>query len=230
MSLCWSDLNLAPDRWGLYRRLAGWCAAGVALVAPAAMGRVRLGVVSGSSMCPTFRSGQPFVFRKWSMDAEPLQRGDLVVVRLGGVICIKRVFALERDRFFALTIDGKPSESTALVAVGDPLHLWKARFPRFGFVERRVPHGCVFVVGDAVARSVDSRQLGPIPMSDVLGRVIWPPSPPAPPGGPIAYWCDQPRIPRPRAHGSLVPSIRRTATCQLQSADAPAHPPRERSL
>lgn len=232
MSLCWSEVRpgpLAPLRFS--RRLAGWCAAAIGLLAPVAVAKVRLGIVCGGSMEPTLRSGQPFLFRRCTTAPGTLQRGDLVVVRMGGVTCIKRVYALGQDRFWSVTPAGRPDEQTSLLAVGDPLLLWKRRFPRFAYVERQVPDDCVFVVGDSVSASIDSRQLGPVPVSQVVGRVVWPRVPYAPPGGPIAYWSDQPRHPRSKSRSSLVPNARRTeAVLAEQRSLQAAHAPGQLSL
>jgi signal peptidase I len=50
--------------------------------------------------------------------------------------------------------------------------------PKGGDFSRvKVPNGHCFVLGDNRADSVDSRQIGPIPLADVLGRVdfiYWP--------------------------------------------------------
>ena len=42
------------------------------------------------------------------------------------------------------------------------------------FVRVKVPKGHVFVLGDAINRSYDSRQFGTVPVSRVCGRVIAP--------------------------------------------------------
>jgi len=203
MCLCRMDFVQAsrPPRQSL-SRLGLLCAGGLALLAPASMSEVRLGVVTGHSMEPTLRSGQPFLFERSSQRSTTLQRGDLVVVQLGGQICIKRVYALAKDRFWSVAPPGRAGSNTSLVGVGDPVNLWKARFPRFEYKERRVPTRCVFVVGDAASQSVDSRQLGPVPESQVVGRVVWPQMRVPPAGGPVAYWVDQPRRPHTRSLSS----------------------------
>ena len=40
------------------------------------------------------------------------------------------------------------------------------------FTDIVVPDGCVFVMGDNRTMSMDSRSIGPIPVSDIYGRVI----------------------------------------------------------
>ncbi|MGV3722440.1 MAG: signal peptidase I [Actinomycetota bacterium] len=178
----------------------GWlCAAGLALTLPASWSSLRLGVVTGHSMEPTMRSGQPFVFER-SVEPDRLKRGDVVVVRMGGHTCIKRVYALGSDRFWSVAPPGRAGSLFGLVAVGDPVDLWKARYPKFVYEEWRVPSRCVFVVGDASSQSVDSRQLGPVPMSQVVGRVVWPQEQVAPAGGPVSYWADRPPRPHSKAH------------------------------
>lgn len=199
MCLCRMELLrplLAPRQ--NFARLGLMCAAGLALVLPAASSQVRLGVVTGRSMEPTMHSGQPFLFER-SIDPSELKRGDVVVVRMGGYTCIKRVYALGSDRYFSLAPPGRKGSLFGLLGVGDPVNLWKERFPSFEFKERRVPSRCVFVVGDASSESVDSRQLGPVPISQVVGRVVWPQDQAPPAGGPVSYWADRPPHPYAKA-------------------------------
>lgn len=206
MCLCRLDLTRPPvaPRQSLPR--LGWlCAAGLALALPASWSQVRLGVVTGRSMEPTLHSGQPFIFQR-SVDPGELKRGDVVVVRMGGQMCIKRVYALGSDRFWSVAPPSRKDSLFGLVAVGDPVDLWKARFPRFVYRERRVPSRCVFLVGDASAQSVDSRQLGPVPMSQVVGRVIWPQETTPPAGGPVSYWADRPPRPNSKARQTVSQS------------------------
>jgi signal peptidase I len=133
---------------------------------------VRAGFVAGSSMVPTLRSGQPFLYRRISSPGG-CRRGEVVVLRLGGQLCVKRIFALGGDSIWSFNEGVMDEAAPQLLAVGVDPRPWKRRFPSFRFHRWRVPSGNVFVVGDGVL-SLDSRQLGPVPDEDVLGRVLLP--------------------------------------------------------
>ena len=104
--------------------------------------------VEGASMEPTYRSGDAVLALR--RGRRPVRSGDVVVCRppagapRPGALLIKRVVA----------VAGEPmppvNEPSALVTV---------------------PAGHVFVRGDA-ARSLDSRQFGPVPLDHVIGHVI----------------------------------------------------------
>lgn len=127
-------------RW---TQLTGWCllaTAGGALAARRALFVVR---IDGTSMEPTFHSGDAVLAVRAGF-GPAVRRGDIVVCRLprelqgpSGLL-VKRAAGLAGDR-----VDG-----------GDA-----------------VPAGRVFVRGDG-DRSYDSRAFGPLPLASVRGRVI----------------------------------------------------------
>ncbi|MCC2668317.1 MAG: signal peptidase [Armatimonadetes bacterium] len=208
MSLCRSELSIPrPPDPGLmparFFRLVGF---GLCLILPALALPARLGVVSGCSMQPTLSSGQPFLYRRFSPERETLQREELVVVRLRGDLCIKRVYALERDRFWSLSAASAAEGVPTLVAVDDPIALWRHRYPGMDYRSSQVPPGCVYVVGDAATNSLDSRQLGPVSIENVVGRVVWPTVGPPPAGGSVSYWADRPAPPS-RASGRVTRTL-----------------------
>ena len=125
-------------------------------------------VVTGSSMEPTVHDGDVALVLRLERTAEALDRGDLVVLRdPAGALTLKRVVGLPGDRVAMLdarlTVDG--------VAVDEP-YVDHAAIDGTYLGEVRVPDGTVYVLGDDRARSVDSRQHGPVAERDLVGRVV----------------------------------------------------------
>ena len=110
----------------------------------------RVVVIEGRSMEPTYHHGQR-VLMTWAYWLfGPIRKGDVVVIVLpGGARLIKRVVALGGEEI--------------------PRQYWGPSVWRIG---TRVPPGYVYVVGDNLERSEDSRQLGPFPMAQVQGKIV----------------------------------------------------------
>jgi len=107
-------------------------------------------VVEGRSMEPNFHSGERLlVTRAFWLFGEP-NRDDVVVIRDNegphAGFLIKRVVALPGDWV--------------------PGSLAPGRMPMM------VPPGHVFVLGDNLAESDDSRRFGPVPVVRILGKVV----------------------------------------------------------
>ncbi|MCL6623367.1 MAG: signal peptidase I [Fimbriimonadales bacterium] len=109
--------------------------------------------VTGSSMEPTFHDGQRVLVGKALWLVGPIQRGDVVVIRgdQQGEYWIKRVVWLEGD----------------VVDVTKQPYNWD--FMRGPY---QVPKGHIYVLGDNLADSEDSRTWGAIPLSRVFGKVM----------------------------------------------------------
>jgi len=148
--------------------------AGTAAIAAARETPIRPGIVLGESMAPAFHSGQVFLMRR--LGARPqLHRGDAVLVRVGGETYLKRIYALAGEPVWGVDsseVEGYPDWP---IQASEAARIRKV-IRRLGgdsrVVELRVPQGHVFVVGDAEARSYDSRHFGPVPTSAVQGRVV----------------------------------------------------------
>jgi signal peptidase I len=125
-------------------------------------------VVTGNSMNPTFAPGQVIVAK--TVD-KPLERGDVVLVRVNDTVMLKRVALIGGDRYLTSTHYGyrifPPNERVLAVMVRKGVSL----------SEVRVPAGHVFVVGDNLNASTDSRNFGPVAVEDVMGRVLAPSKP-----------------------------------------------------
>ncbi|GEM_PF-3216642 len=129
-------------------------------------------VVSGKSMTPTYRSGELL----WTAPVDrPLRRGDVVIADGPDGPVIKRVALLPGDRRGQwLSYEGW-IDMTTLTAPKNPHAREKMR-------TCLVPPGTVYLLGDDLDVSIDSRTFGPVRMENVHRLVIDPrePDPEAP--------------------------------------------------
>lgn len=138
----------------------------------------RVGVVDGSSMTPTFRSGDLFLYTRSPASTSHLRRGDVVVLQHNGETWIKRVYAAGGDRFWAYCEDDGESKYHVPIAatqlgrfrrLADRVRAGKFTKAQVRFLT--IPPGQLFIMGDS-AVSDDSRTLGLLSAEDVIGRVI----------------------------------------------------------
>jgi signal peptidase I len=133
-------------------------------------------IVYGQSMEPSLHDYERVIVDKVSYHIELPSRGDIVVFPVEGepLPLIKRVIGLPGDtvqvRDGSVFVNGvalmEPYVSGPTAGNTPPVH---------------VPAGSVFVMGDnrAPGGSLDSRRLGPIPLTKLIGRArlaYWPPS------------------------------------------------------
>jgi signal peptidase I len=114
--------------------------------------------------------------RLFVANGSDIRRGDVVVLRVPArqsrtsSLFIKRVIGLPGDHVACcdakgqLTVNGKPLDET-YVYPGD-----RAALSRFSVTLGR---GQIWVMGDHRNISVDSRKWGPVPVSGVVGRVVF---------------------------------------------------------
>jgi|1186.fasta_scaffold146495_1 signal peptidase I len=130
--------------------------------------------IPASSMAPTLERGDHVVVNKLAYRTGTPARGDLAVVKAPktGEALLKRVVGLGGDE----------------IEIRDGVLFVNGRAPREPYVDHkkvdsvyfgpvRVPRDDLFVLGDNRGNSVDSRELGPVPVSDTIGRVdlrVWP--------------------------------------------------------
>ncbi|MGB8862148.1 MAG: signal peptidase I [Ilumatobacteraceae bacterium] len=138
--------------------------------------------VSGYSMITTLHDGDRVLVNKLSYRLHDPRRGDVVVLKTiegaGERDLIKRVVALPGEtveyRSCILYVNGRELVEPYLdPAVVTPTSCGESYGPKL------IPDDKVFVMGDNRPGSKDSRALGPIKYSDLIGRafvVIWPAS------------------------------------------------------
>ncbi len=130
--------------------------------------------VDSESMAPTYHTGDQVMVLKLGARNEHPQIRDVIAFHPPGSdeLLVKRVVAVGGDTVGiedgVLVVDGHQ------VKEGFVDH---AQMDSVYFGPVRVPAGSVFMMGDNRPNSVDSRRFGPVPLHDVVGRVVarlWP--------------------------------------------------------
>lgn len=122
-------------------------------------------VVPSSAMEPTLLPGDHFLVDHTVHDFE---HGDIVAFHTNGLVVVSRVAALGGD---TVTIrEGQPVELNRAGASAEPCK--PALRKVIEDIDCTVPAGTLFVLGDNLEHSYDSRIRGPTPLSDVIGRAM----------------------------------------------------------
>jgi signal peptidase I len=139
--------------------------------------------VSGESMFPTFTTGDNVMFSRLSTYApQKYERGDVIVCRFGmkeystenneyvqnnTSTYIKRIIAIEGDTIEIA--DGKVFVNEKDVTK----EYWGDVEVKDTLLRLKVPKGHVFVIGDNINNSIDSRVVNCLPYSNILGKVVY---------------------------------------------------------
>jgi signal peptidase I len=128
-------------------------------------------VVVGESMAPTLRSGRVIWIDRLYYKNHVPQRGEVVVFRQNGHTYVKRVYRGPGEKVNYLTNDGDWIAPIREMREREFLaRIEQRRNKPFDVKTITVPDDAVFVLGDNYLNSEDSRQLGPIPLSAIIGR------------------------------------------------------------
>lgn len=130
--------------------------------------------VDSASMSPALDAGDVVLTTRLAPDPDDLERGDLVAFRSpdDGRRAVKRVIGLPGEELVVLDgrlhVDGRVVDEPSVDPAGVD-----------GYYSRTfvVPAGSVFVMGDNRGNSVDSRDYGAVPDTELEGRVVvrlWP--------------------------------------------------------
>ncbi|AYK06414.1 signal peptidase I [Brevibacillus sp. 7WMA2] len=138
-------------------------------------------VVYGESMQSTLQNNEKVVVNKAVYRLHEPQRGEIVVFHANQKEdYIKRVIAIAGDRVEMrndqLFINGKPVEEPYLEEQKKKAHAEGKKVTE-DFPPVTVEAGYMFVMGDNRQNSKDSRMIGPVPITQVVGRadfVYWP--------------------------------------------------------
>ncbi len=154
------------------RRMAGWFGCFAGLVGVGSMFQPTM--IVGNSMSPTIKNGKMiWIDRSYYRTHQP-QRGEVVVFKHLKQTYVKRVYRVADEKFFTLESHGRGFTPIREGREGEVAQRFAGRSSGLRVVERKVPEGHVFVLGDNYFDSVDSRELGPIPVDSILGRAMMP--------------------------------------------------------
>jgi signal peptidase I len=131
--------------------------------------------ISSASMCPTICEGERVVAAADAYKVHSPERGDLIVFDFNhtGTIFPKRVIGVAGD-----VVSPGPANSILVNGVqfrvpapGGSQYLGGsfAGLPSFKTV--KIPEGALFVVGDNLGNSYDSRFFGPVPLDELKGQL-----------------------------------------------------------
>mgnify|MGYP002622671740 CR=1 FL=1 len=126
--------------------------------------------ISGSSMEPTFKEGddglvKPFgsvTLCRWNAP----QAGDVILFMHEGRLVIKRCVATAAE-----PLDYSCDTGYTLAVNGQQIPLSEAQYKNMALTGQ-VPDGMIFAVGDNPDASIDSRDYGFIPLSNILARAV----------------------------------------------------------
>ena len=154
-------INLHISLWKTGKTLAFCGATSALLFQP-----YRPLVFVGESMTPTYQSGEYVT----TVPATPsnIERGDVVVIEMSDGPIVKRVAYLPGDKIPQMNIKGNWID---LIEVTSPP---SRDFDGKSYRKRVIPEGEVYVLGDNRTISLDSREFGPVSMSQISRKVIEP--------------------------------------------------------
>ncbi len=131
-------------------------------------------IVSGSSMVPTFHTGEYIIVDQATYHMEEPKRGDVVVFRFPG----------DPSKFFIKRIIGLPGEVVQLAngetTIIDPKTNKETTLDeKYLVTDKTDDHLSInlssteyFVMGDNRSASSDSRMWGPVPRKNIVGRAL----------------------------------------------------------
>jgi signal peptidase I len=129
--------------------------------------------VRGASMAPTLTAGDRFILNRFAYLHREPQRGELVVLKdpQTGELIVKRIVGLPCETVMLqgenTFVNGKRlREQYAQKATRAEV---ESDAPFRGAIA--VPRDSYYVLGDNRARSVDSREFGPVPRENILGVI-----------------------------------------------------------
>lgn len=132
-------------------------------------------VVNGLSMEPNFHDGDRMIVNKLIYHIREPKRGEVVILHANTKSdYVKRVIALPGDTIRVegdnVYVNGEKIVEPYLEEAVRVAHEAGMPYNRIDQEEITVPDGYVFVMGDNRSYSRDSRSMGPIPISEIVGR------------------------------------------------------------
>ncbi|MBU6146043.1 MAG: signal peptidase I [Paenibacillaceae bacterium] len=139
-------------------------------------------IVNGVSMTPTLQDNELVLVNKIVYRFHPPERGDIVVFQAAEEEqYIKRVMALPGETIEVIGdvvyINGVERKEPYLIQAVAKMHNQERQYNDKDFAPYTVSNGHVFAMGDNRSHSTDSRDIGEVPVEDIVGRAdigLWP--------------------------------------------------------
>jgi signal peptidase I len=134
----------------------------------------RLGIVAGESMTPALQDGQLLLIDRGYYKRHPVARGDIISCSVNGRIIVKRVYALPGDQVIQLHCDSDSAGDMIIRPhmIEKAVRSFIERPSSLRIIRIEVEPGSVYLLGDGGMLSIDSRDFGPVPQSQIIGKVI----------------------------------------------------------
>ena len=134
----------------------------------------RFGIVTGESMNPTLQSGQLLLIDRNYYKNHPVQHGDVVSCRVNGKTLVKRVYALPGEQVIQLHCDTDRAGDMIIRPhmIEKAIRSFIEKPSALRIIRIEVEPGFVYLLGDGGLVSVDSRDFGPVPQTQIIGKVI----------------------------------------------------------
>lgn len=167
-----------PKQHSLLREIIIFIIIAVCIVLPFRMFIAEPYIVSGTSMYPTFNTGNYLIVDKISYRFTEPKRGDVVVM----------IYPNDTSKDFIKRIIGLPGETVTITdgsvvitntenPKGMKLEEPYVVYPKKDTLTKTLGVDEYFIMGDNRAVSFDSRYWGPLPKKDIVGRPVmelWP--------------------------------------------------------
>ncbi len=160
------------------KELIGFIALTAIIVLPIRFFIAQPFIVNGSSMSPTFETGQYLIVDQLSYKFNEPVRGDVIIFRYPGnpkIFYIKRIIGLpgETIKINGTVVTITNNENPSGLNLVEPF----IAFPLESFLEKKLADNEYFVLGDNRAGSSDSRVWGPLKKDLIVGKAfvrLWP--------------------------------------------------------
>lgn len=129
-------------------------------------------IVAGHSMSPTIMQKDRILVNKLAYRSRGPNRGDIIAFRMGWQRFVKRIVGLPGD-VIAVKNGLLYRDGEAVLPEEPHGTTYPRRLSRRSYGPRAVRDRCVFVMGDNLGLSRDSRDFGTIPYQDITGKVVF---------------------------------------------------------
>ena len=133
------------EKWSLWEFIR-YITVALLIVVPIRMWVTQPFIVIGASMDPTFTNGDYLIVDELSFNLRSPEKGEVVIFR----------YPLDTTKFFIKRIIGVPGETINVAGV-----------------ETVLGENEYFVLGDNRSQSHDSRHFGPVPIGNILQKVLF---------------------------------------------------------